>query len=520
MPVKSTHYKTLRLVLGDQLNASHSWFKQTDDSVLYLVAELNQEATYVRHHVQKVSAFFAAMAAFSHALEQAGHHVCYLTLDDTQRYQDLPALISALCEHYQVNTFAYQRPDEYRLSQQLIALNLPDKVAIQCVDTEHFLLPYEHIATQFTANKHRKMEYFYRDMRRQFGVLMDGDAPEGGRWNYDQDNRNKLKKSDLAAIPSPLVFSNDVRDILARIERHNVATIGEPAPDLLWPVTRSQAKALLDHFCRHCLPLFGQFQDAMTGRSDHQWSLYHSRLSFALNAKLLHPMQVITVAIEYFRHSDAINLAQIEGFVRQILGWREYIRGVYWANMPAYAEKNVLEANRPLPRYFWDGQTKMRCVSQAVTQSLQTAYAHHIQRLMVTGNFCLLAGINPDAVDDWYLSIYIDAIEWVEMPNTRGMTQFADNGLVGTKPYAASGAYINRMSDYCGDCHYSVKEKVGDNACPLNALYWHFMQRHRDRFSQNPRMAMPYRNWDKMDAAQREAMIERADYLLAHLDNL
>ncbi len=193
--MKSTHYKTLRLVLGDQLNASHSWFKQTDDSVLYLVAELNQEATYVRHHVQKVSAFFAAMAAFSHALEQAGHHVCYLTLDDTQRYQDLPALISALCEHYQVNTFAYQRPDEYRLSQQLIALNLPDKVAIQCVDTEHFLLPYEHIATQFTANKHRKMEYFYRDMRRQFGVLMDGDAPEGGRWNYDQDNRNKLKKA-------------------------------------------------------------------------------------------------------------------------------------------------------------------------------------------------------------------------------------------------------------------------------------------------------------------------------------
>ncbi|WP_074214536.1 cryptochrome/photolyase family protein [Salinivibrio sp. ES.052] len=514
------HYSTLRLVLGDQLNASHSWFKQTDDNVLYLIAELRQEATYVKHHIQKVSAFFAAMAAFSSALKQAGHHVCYMTLDETQDYPDLPSLIVALCEQHQISAFEYQRPDEYRLWQQLSELSIPSQVTVGCVDTEHFLLPYEQISSQFTPNKHRKMEYFYRDMRRQFGVLMDGDSPEGGRWNYDQDNRNKLKKSDVDTIPAPLIFTNDVRDILTRIERHQLATIGEPMPDLLWPITRSQAKALLEHFCRHCLPLFGQFQDAMTGRSEHQWSLYHSRLSFALNAKLLHPMQVITAAIEHFRESETVNLAQIEGFVRQILGWREYIRGVYWTNMPAYAQTNALAADRQLPGYFWDGDTKMRCMSQAITQSLQTAYAHHIQRLMVTGNFCLLAGIEPDAVDDWYLAIYIDAIEWVEMPNTRGMTQFADNGLVGTKPYAASGAYINRMSDYCSDCHYSVKEKVGEQACPLNALYWHFMQRHRDTFGRNPRMAMPYRNWDKMEDTQRQAIIAHADGLLDDLDSL
>ncbi|OOE67631.1 cryptochrome/photolyase family protein [Salinivibrio sp. IB868] len=520
MPVTNSQYSTLRLVLGDQLNASHSWYKKTDENVLYLVAELKQEATYVKHHIQKVCAFFAAMEAFSHALSQAGHHVCYLTLDDTQNYENLPALVADLCEHYQIKTFEYQRPDEYRLDEQLKEMALPQPVTVTCVDTEHFLLPFDQISKQFTANKHRKMEYFYRDMRRQFGILMEGESPEGGRWNFDQDNRNKLKKSDLAAIPTPLIFSNDVRDILARIERHHVATIGEPAPDLLWPVTRSQAKTLLDHFCRHCLPLFGQFQDAMTGQSEHQWSLYHSRLSFALNAKLLHPMQVIETAISHFRAEEAINLAQIEGFVRQILGWREYIRGVYWTNMPAYANKNALSAQRPLPRFFWTGDTKMRCVSQAVTQSLQTAYAHHIQRLMVTGNFCLLAGVAPDEVDDWYLSIYIDAIEWVEMPNTRGMTQFADNGLVATKPYAASGAYIHRMSDYCGDCHYSVKDKTGEKACPLNALYWHFMHRHRERFAHNPRTAMPYRNWDKMAPTQRDGILRHAEALLENLDAL
>jgi deoxyribodipyrimidine photolyase-related protein len=518
--VLQSRYHTLRLVLGDQLNASHSWFKQHDQGVLYVIAELKQETDYVTHHVQKVCAFFAAMAQFADALEKAGHDVEYLTLDDTQAYQDLPALLCALCEHYKVDQFEYQRPDEYRLAMQLEQLRLPNEVSSQCVETEHFLLPFSQIATQFTAGKHRKMEFFYRDMRRQFDILMEGDQPEGGKWNYDQQNRNKLKRADLDAIPAPLIFANDVSDILTRIERHQVKTIGHVASALMWPVTRQQAKALLNHFCTYCLPLFGQFQDAMTGQSPHQWSLYHSRLSFALNAKLLHPMQVIQAAIDHYRQNEAINLAQIEGFVRQILGWREYVRGVYWANMPDYAQKNALGAQGTLPAFFWDGKTKMRCLSHAITQSLETAYAHHIQRLMVTGNFCLLAGVDPDEVDDWYLSIYVDAIEWVEMPNTRGMTQFADNGIVGTKPYAASGAYINRMSDYCAGCEYDVKEKVGPKACPFNALYWHFMARHRDKFARNPLTAMPYRNWDKMSETQQSQILAHADELLANLDAL
>jgi len=259
----------------------------------------------------------------------------------------------------------------------------------------------------------------------------------------------------------------------------------------------------------------------MTHKSEHAWSLYHSRVSFALNSKILHPMQVIERAIvEYHSRPEEISLAQIEGFVRQIIGWREFVRGMYWVNMPEYSNLNELDAQKDLPEFFWTGETKMNCMSQSIKQSLEYAYAHHIQRLMVTGNFALLAGLNPDQVDDWYLGIYIDAIEWVEMPNTRGMSQFADGGLIASKPYTASGAYINRMSDYCSGCHYKVKEKVGETSCPFNSLYWHFMHRHRDKFGRNPRIGMVYRNLDKMEDSLREQVFERAEAILENLDSL
>ena len=259
----------------------------------------------------------------------------------------------------------------------------------------------------------------------------------------------------------------------------------------------------------------------MTANSEHAWSLYHSRLSFAMNAKILSPMQVINRAIiEFESRPEDISLAQIEGFIRQIIGWREYVRGMYWANMPEYSRLNSLEAKRDLPAYFWSGDTKMNCMKQSIRQSLDTAYAHHIQRLMVIGNFCLLTGINPDQVDEWYLGVYIDAIEWVEMPNTRGMSQFADGGLIASKPYTASGAYINRMSDYCSSCQYSVKEKIGESACPFNSLYWHFMNRHHDRFSKNPRIGMVYRNFEKMDNELREETIRRGEWVLNNLNSL
>jgi deoxyribodipyrimidine photolyase-related protein len=512
-------YHRLRLILGDQLNASHSWYKEQDDGVLYVIAELHQEASYVRHHIQKLCAFFAAMEGFAQALTAAGHQVLHLTLDDTADCADLNALIAALCAEHHIEYFDYQQPDEYRLAEQLkkLALGIP----VHCYSSEHFLLTQAELASYIKAGQHNRMESFYRKLRKRFDILMDGDQPLGERWNFDGENRNKLKAADLAQIPQPLRFANPVGSYLERIQRHQIDTLGSPTETLLWPVNRQQSLQLLDFFCQHCLPNFGRFQDAMTQHGESRWSLYHARISFALNSKMLHPMQVIHAALKRFNTADgAVDLAQVEGFIRQILGWREYVRAVYWVNMPDYGQRNSLEAKRDLPDYFWHGDTKMACMKQTIDQSLEYAYAHHIQRLMVTGNFAMLAGVDPDQVDQWYLGIYIDAIEWVELPNTRGMSQFADGGLIATKPYAASGSYINKMSDYCTGCHYRVKERFTEDACPFNSLYWHFLQRHSARFANNPRTALAYRSWAKMDPEVQQALLVRADYYLSHLNQL
>lgn len=525
-------FNRCRLVLGDQLNIDHSWFQSHEDATLYLIVELEQEAQYTSHHVQKVCAFFAAMQAFEQAISAIGHHVLRLTLDDTQVYVDLPELLEHVLIEKNITCFEYQLPDEYRLREQLATFSENAQhnlnVAVSVVESEHFYLSDEALATYFKPGVKHRMEHFYRKMRTEFSILMTDDGPLGEQWNFDNDNRNKLKKADLVDVPQPLVFSNRVDDILERLERHNIRTIGYATPNLLWPVTQEQSMALLHFFCQTCLPLFGQFQDAMTGKlsdvsldgendpeTHRGWSLYHARLSFSLNTKILSPKVVIETAIEYFYQAKgAISLAQIEGFVRQILGWREFIRGIYWANMPQYSSLNTLEANNRLPDWFWTGNTKMNCQHHAITQSLSFAYAHHIQRLMVTGNFCLLTGIDPDEVDQWYLGIYIDAIEWVELPNTRGMSQYADGGIVASKAYAASGNYINKMSDYCADCHYNVKAVVGENACPLNALYWHFMHKHSELFTKNPRTRMVYSSWSKKtENAQAEILSQAKSYL-------
>lgn len=515
------HYKTLRLILGDQLNAQHSWYDVKDESTLYLIAELTQEANYVGHHIQKVCAFFSAMQNFANTLKNFGHDVLYLSLDETAKHNNLPSLIDSLATHYQIQTFGFQRPDEYRLQQQLMQLTLSTSVSIETADTEHFLLPFDEIGTHFKSGRHQKMEFFYRKMRKRFNILMDGDNPLGKKWNFDSDNRKALKVADLDEIPAPMVFSNDVTAIIKRLRRHKIKTFGSEQQSLIWPVSRSQALNLLSYFCEQCLPRFGQFQDAMTSNSPHQWSLYHSRLAFALNCKMLHPMQVINAAVASYNAANGlINLAQIEGFVRQILGWREYVRGVYWANMPAYKSLNHYNANATLPDYFWTGDTQMNCMKQTIKQSLDYSYAHHIQRLMITGNFCLLTGVDPAQVDEWYLGIYIDAIEWVEMPNTRGMSQFADGGIVATKPYSAGGNYINKMSDYCKNCSYQVKQKTTDDACPFNSLYWNFMIKHRDSLEKNPRIGMMYRNWDKQAEGGKKATLKRAAWCIDHLDEL
>ena len=513
-------FQKLRFIFGDQLNAEHSWFQTKSDDTLYVMAELQQEGRYVKHHIQKLCAFFSAMRGFVKALEAAGHKVLYISITDDLASEPIGELFKKLVNQYQVKVLEYQHTDEYRLQSQLEAIHLPE-TEVHCVDSEHFLLPFEEITDYFAPNKHLRMENFYRKMRKRFAILMDGDKPYAGQWNFDKYNRDSFKASDIAEIPEPLVFENPIEEILADIKKAGLPHFGRVGEHLLWPVTRQQSLKLLEHFCEVDLHSFGRFQDAMTGESEHAWSLYHSRLSFAINTKMLHPLGVVHAVLSaYHTDPEHIDLAQVEGFIRQIIGWREYVRGIYWVNMPAYAKMNQLQAKRPLPSWFWDGKTKMRCLSQAIQQSLEYAYAHHIQRLMVTGNFSLIAGLDPDEVDEWYLGIYIDAIEWVEMPNTRGMVLHADDGIIATKPYAASGNYINKMSDYCKACHYNVKKKTGENACPLNSLYWDFIDRHSERFKNNPRMAFPYKNWMRQSLENKNAIRQQANRLLENINEI
>jgi deoxyribodipyrimidine photolyase-related protein len=509
--------KRLRLVLGDQLNRAHPWFEATDDDTLYVVAELHQEATYARHHVQKVLAFFVAMAAFAGELEGAGHRVLHLDLDDTASFDGLPALLNELLESSGAECFEYQRPDEWRLFDQLSRfcddLDLPS----HCVRTHHFLVPFDDLGKEFPTDRNQRMETFYRRMRKASGWLMEDGEPAGGEWNYDAENR-KAMPADVTP-PEPLLFDNDAADVRARLERHGVETLGRLEGDRLsWPVDRDQSLELLAFFVDTLLPDFGDYQDALTDRG---WALFHSRLSFSMNSKLLSPREVVEAVLQARDDDrDRYPLAAVEGFVRQVIGWREFMRGIYWTRMPDYADLNALGHERDLPAFYWTGDTRMACMKQAIDQSLEHAYAHHIQRLMVTGNFALLAGVHPDAVDAWYLGIYIDAIEWVEMPNTRGMSQFADDGVIASKPYVSSGNYINKMGDHCKGCHYDVKTRAGERACPFNPLYWHFMDRHRERLERNPRIGMVYRSWDRMDKDKRAAVLESAETLLGKLDQL
>jgi deoxyribodipyrimidine photolyase-related protein len=361
------------------------------------------------------------------------------------------------------------------------------------------------------------MESFYRMMRRKYNIMLDEDGnPEGGEWNYDQKNRKKYKGKP--AVPEDLSFNHSASKINELLESQNVETIGEKSSTSDWPADADEAEQVLEHFLKEALPWFGTYQDAM--HTDYE-TLFHSRISFALNTKMIDPLTVVEKSIAYWRaHQEEIEINQIEGFVRQILGWREFMRGIYWAKMPEYAALNHFNHKRKLPEWYWTGDTKMNCLHHAIKQSLETSYAHHIQRLMITGNFALLAGIDPDEVDAWYLGIYIDAIEWVEITNTRGMSQFADGGIVGTKPYISSANYIDKMSNYCSDCHYAKTKKTGEKACPFNSLYWQFYHRHADTMKNNHRVAMMYRTWDRMGDEKQKALIDQAEYYLDHIEKL
>ena len=508
--------RTLRLILGDQLNWAHHWFKQPDEDVLYVMMEIRQETDYVRHHAQKVIAIFAAMREFARQLSAEGHRVHYLHIDDLDNQQSLQDNLTQIITHCGIQHFEFQAPDEWRLDQQLdhYAHQLP--ISTHKTDTDHFLTKRSHAARHFNGNKRWLMETFYRRMRQKYNVLMDESGnPLGGKWNYDHQNRKAW--SGTPAEPTDSRPLHDHSALWHVIQQAGIQTMGEPqATSFRWPLSRAEALAQLERFIIEALPYFGEFQDAM---SLYGQRLFHSQLSFALNVKMISPQEVIQ-RVERAYHDGLAPLAAVEGYIRQIIGWREYIRGVYWHKMPTYLDQNIFAHERALPTWFWNGKTRMRCLHEAICQSLNEAHAHHIQRLMVIGNFALLAGLSPQAVHEWYLGVYIDAFEWVELPNTLGMSQFADGGALATKPYVSTAAYIDRMSDYCQQCHYRKKERTGPYACPFNALYWDFYRQHHAVLGNNPRISMVYRQLDRMDAQTRIHLQHQAIYWRQHLDEL
>ena len=509
--------KTLRLILGDQLNSNHSWFKSVDDSVTYVMMEIRTETDYAQHHIQKVVGIFAAMQNFANQLKSNKHNLIYFHLNDVNNIQSFGDNIKNLIIDHHFTEFEYQLPDEYRVDQDLKQLGNSISIPCKSVDSEHFFTSRNELSEFFNGKKTFLMESFYRTMRKKHTILMEGNQPLTGKWNYDSDNRKKLPKDHKPT--SPLVFDNNVSDILLEINKTDIKTIGSiDANPFLWPINREQSLALLDFFATECLPLFGSFQDAM---APNEWSIYHSRISFSLNIKLISPKEVIErVTQEWQQRSNEIEYHQLEGFVRQILGWREYMRGIYWNQMPDYATLNYFNNTEKLPSWFWTGKTKMNCLKDAINQSLNYGYAHHIQRLMVTGNFALLAGVHPDEMDAWYLGIYIDAFEWVQITNTRGMSQFADGGIVGTKPYVSSASYIDKMSNYCGSCYYKKAIKTGEKACPFNSLYWNFYDKNESKLAKNPRIGMMYNVWRKMKPEDKSALLEQADYYLKNINDL
>jgi len=500
----------LVLVLGDQLTETLSALAQADkarDTVV--MAEVADEAAYVRHHPKKIALIFAAMRKFAHALEQDGWTVAYTQLDDTDNAGSIVGELLRRAAQTGASEVLATEPGEWRLIDKLKYAPLK----VHLLPDDRFLATHAEFEAWAEGRKALRMEYFYREMRRKTGLLMAGDQPAGGKWNFDHDNR-KAAPEDVT-VDGPLRFDPDAttREVLELVQARFGDNFGALEP-FWFATTRAEALQALDHFIANALPRFGDYQDAMLNENEF---LYHAILSPYLNIGLLNVTEICEAAADAYASGHApINAA--EGFIRQIIGWREYVRGIYFIEGPDYTARNILGHDRDLPWFYWGGETRMNCVAKAVGQTRTQAYAHHIQRLMVTGNFALLAGIDPAQVHEWYLAVYADAFEWVEAPNTIGMSQFADGGVIASKPYVSSGAYINRMSDHCKSCHYSVSAKTGDTACPFNLLYWHFLDRHRDRFSNNPRMGNMYRTWDRMDADKRKTVLAEGDALLARLD--
>jgi deoxyribodipyrimidine photolyase-related protein len=503
----------LCVILGDQLSlqsASLQRINKEKDSVL--MAEVKQEATYVKHHKKKIAFIFSAMRHFAKLLEQEGYKVHYTQYHDSDNKGSLFAQVADYTRSNQVEEIVIAQPGEYRLYEEIQQWQSRLDTRVTLCEDNRFVAPQSFFSDWAEGRKQLRMEYFYREMRKKYSCLMENGQPMGGKWNYDSQNREKAPKQ--LEVPKATQFAPD--DITTEVIEMVKETFSEHFGDIEhfhYAVTREQALQVLEEFISQRLQNFGQYQDAMV--QGEPW-MYHSHVSFYINSGLLSPQECIDAAEQAYTAGQA-PLNSVEGFIRQILGWREYIRGFYWHLMPDYKQENYFSASRDLPSLYWGGKTKMNCLSQCVKETKENAYAHHIQRLMVLGNFALLAGLSPEQVNEWYLIVYADAYEWVELPNVSGMILFTDGGLLASKPYAASGAYINKMSDYCQNCEYSVKEKTGVQACPFNYLYWDFLIRHRELLGGNPRMAMIYNTLKKMDETKVRHIQEDAELFFEKL---
>ena len=502
----------LLVVLGDQLDLQASCFDGADaqqDAVW--MAEVAEESTHVWSSKPRIALFLAAMRHHAQALREAGWRVDYRHLDDPGNLGSLGAELRAAIARLKPQGLVMTAPGDWRVLEAIKAVAADYQLPLDIREDRHFFSTVRDFSAHAKGRKQLRPEYWYRELRVRHQVLMDGEQPVGGQWNFDADNREAFGKEGPPPIPAPARFepNETTRGVLQLVAERFAAHPGS-LDSFAWPVTREQALQSLERFIRERLPHFGRWQDAMwTGEV---W-LFHSHLAAALNLKLLTAREVVQAAEAAYRRGEA-DLASTEGFIRQILGWREYVRGVYWLHMPQYLQRNALAATRALPAFFWNAQTEMACLRDALELTLQHGYAHHIQRLMVTGLYALLLGVDPQQVHGWYLSVYVDAVEWVELPNTLGMSQYADGGVMASKPYVASGKYLQRMGNHCKGCRYDPAQATGDRACPYTTLYWDFLLRHEQALAKNPRMVMQVKNLKRLDEGKRAEIQAQA---LAHV---
>tara|TARA_R100000005_G_scaffold96599_3_gene84986 strand:- start:10275 stop:11813 length:1539 start_codon:yes stop_codon:yes gene_type:complete len=502
----------LVLVLGDQLSLANPAIASADpEEDLLVLAEVAEEASYVPHNRHKIALIFSAMRHFADLLRARGFRVHYIRF--AEGVPSLQAALAQVLESCHCATVRVCEPGEHRLRLAMAGWPQALGVELEMLEDTRFLSSHGEFRDWARGRKQLRMEYFYRDMRRRYGVLLEADGqPAGGRWNYDQENRVGWRQQREIPRRRSLAQSAVTREVLAEVAAAFPRNPGD-LQQFNYACTAAEARLEFDWFLQHALPDFGSYQDGLAEASP--W-LFHGKISMYLNIGLLEPLELCRDVEQAWRAGHC-SLSAAEGFIRQILGWREYVRGVYWLLMPDYAEGNSLDARTPLPAFFWNAETDLRCLQRALGQSLDLGYAHHIQRLMVIGNFALLAGLDVKAVCEWYLAVYVDAFEWVELPNTLGMALHADGGVMASKPYAASGKYIQRQGDHCKECRYTPSRMTGEGACPYNALYWRFIDRHLNALSDNPRMGLITANWRKRSAPERKAIVAWADQVLQQL---